>query len=43
MNVSANFFPVNSAISMVDVSGERKFTVMNDRPQSGSSLEEGVI
>lgn len=40
-NVTANFYPINSAISMVD--GNRKFTVMNDRAQAGSALTDGSI
>ena len=42
-NVTANYFPINSAISMVDVNNGKKFTVMNDRPQSGSALHEGGV
>ena len=30
-NVTANYFPINSAISMVDVNTNTRFTVMNDR------------
>lgn len=40
-NITANFYPVNSAVSMVD--GNRKFTVMNDRSQAASALEDGSI
>jgi hypothetical protein len=31
-NITANFYPINSAISMKDIFSERVFTVMNDRP-----------
>jgi hypothetical protein len=31
-NVTANYFPINSAISMNDIFSSRRFTVMNDRP-----------
>jgi hypothetical protein len=40
-NITANFYPINSAISMID--GDRVFTVTNDRSQAGSSLKEGAI
>jgi lysosomal alpha-mannosidase len=30
-NITANFYPINSAISMKDIYSERVFTVMNDR------------
>lgn len=41
--MTANYFPINSAISMVDINDQRKFTVMNDRSQGGSSLKAGKI
>lgn len=40
-NITANFYPINSAISMKD--GDRVFTVMNDRSQSGACLSPGNI
>lgn len=40
-NISANFYPVNSAISMK--SGNMMFTVMNDRSMAGTALEKGSI
>ena len=42
-NVTANYFPINSAISMNDINSDRVFTVMNDRPQAGSALREGAV
>lgn len=42
-NVTANYFPIQSAISMKDIDSERMFTVMNDRSQGGSALSEGTI
>lgn len=42
-NVTANFFPINSAMSMVDNKGVRKFTVMNDRSQAGTALQAGTF
>jgi hypothetical protein len=42
-NVTANYYPINSAISMQEVDGDRQFTVMNDRSQAGSALHEGGI
>ena len=40
-NVTANYYPINSAISMQD--GNRVFTVMNGRSQGGSALAPGNI
>ena len=42
-NVTANYYPINSAISMQEVGGDRQFTVMNDRSQAGSALHNGGI
>jgi hypothetical protein len=42
-NITANFYPINSAISMKDSKSDKVFTVMNDRPQAGSSLSDGSI
>jgi hypothetical protein len=42
-NVTANYFPIQSALSMKDVNSERMFTVMNDRSQGGSALADGTI
>jgi len=42
-NVTANYYPINSAISMRDVFSDRQFTVMNDRSQGGSSRREGQV
>lgn len=40
-NVTANYFPVNSAVSMRD--GDRVFTAMNGRSQAASALHDGGI
>jgi hypothetical protein len=40
-NVTANYYPINTAISMED--GDRVFTVMNGRSQGGSALTPGNI
>jgi len=42
-NITANYYPVNSAISIKDVNSGRVFTVMNDRSQGGSALSDGNI
>jgi len=42
-NITANFYPIQQAISMKTVDEKRIFTVTNDRSQSGSALEEGSI
>ena len=39
-NVTTNYYPVNSAISIVDTKTKFKFTVLNDRSQGGSSLND---
>lgn len=41
MNITANYYPINSAIAIRD--GPMQMTVMNDRSQGGSSLVEGRI
>lgn len=43
LNISYNYYPVNSAVSMQDVNSDRAFTVMNDRPQGASALSSGAI
>jgi len=42
-NISGNYYPINSAISMREVGSDRQFTVLNDRSQGGSSLQKGRI
>jgi len=47
-NVSANWYPINSAILIQDTKrpaeyGNLQLTVMNDRAQGGSALEKGKI
>jgi hypothetical protein len=42
-NVSMNYYPINSAISLKEVGSDRQFTVLNDRSQGGSSLQSGRI
>ena len=42
-NITANFYPINSAITMRDINSDRAFTVMNDRSQSGSAIKNGNI
>ena len=42
-NITANYYPVNSAISMKDVNSGRVFTVMNDRSLVRSALSDGNI
>jgi len=40
-NVTANYYPINSAITMKEFNSSRCFTVMNDRPQAGSAIKDG--
>jgi hypothetical protein len=42
-NVTTNYYPINSAISIIDPKSSFKLTVLNDRSQGGSSLEDGEI
>jgi hypothetical protein len=42
-NITGNYFPVQSALSMMDVNSDFVFTVMNDRSQGASALSEGSI
>ena len=42
-NITANYYPINSAIALRDKSGQIQFTVNNDRSQAGSSLNPGQI
>lgn len=42
-NVTVNYYPINTAISVVDSKTKFKMTVMNDRSQGGSVLEDGRI
>jgi len=39
MNVTANYYPVESAIAIVK--DDWQMTVMNDRPQGGSVIKNG--
>ena len=40
-NISANYYPVTSAIALVDTN--HKVVVLNDRSQGGSSINEGEV
>lgn len=40
---AGNYYPVNSHIGFKDISSGKKFTVLTDRSQGGSSLREGEI
>lgn len=43
-NISGNFYPVDSAIAMIDTIKNLQITVMNDRAQGGSAeLQKGTI
>lgn len=42
-NVTSNYYPINSAITMNDIHSNRTFTVMNGRAQAGSALTAGGI
>jgi hypothetical protein len=40
-NISGNYYPIGSAMSMKEVSGDRQFTVNNDKSTGGSSIKNG--
>jgi len=40
-NVSGNYYPITSRISLTDQ--QTRFSVLNDRSQGGSSLQDGEI
>lgn len=40
---SGNYYPVNSAIAIVDEDKKLQMTVMNDRSQGGAALQKGRI
>lgn len=41
--ISGNYYPINSAIAILDEKANLQMTVLNDRSQGGSVLEEGRI
>ena len=43
MQVSSNYYPINSAIAFRDTNTNMQMTVMNDRSQGGSVIEAGAI
>lgn len=43
LNITANFYPVVSAIQIADESKGKTLTVLNDRSQAGTSLENGKV
>lgn len=40
---SSNYYPVNSAIAIVDETNNLQLTVMNDRSQGGAALRQGTV
>jgi hypothetical protein len=42
-NVTANYYPINTAIVIKDVKNHNQLTVMNSRSQGGSVLKKGRI
>ena len=43
LKVAPNYYPVTSAIAIRDVETSVQMTVMNDRAQGGSAIEDGTI
>ena len=43
LNITANYYPVQTAISMYDKRTQMQLTVMNDRSQGGSVVKPGRI
>jgi lysosomal alpha-mannosidase len=42
-NITANYYPINSALAIKDSKSGNQLTVSNDRAQGGSSLVDGRI
>ena len=42
-HASGNYYPINSAISIIDETKKIQMTIMNERSQGGSVLEKGRI
>lgn len=42
-NITSNYYPINSAITIMTVDNSRILSITNDRSQSGSALEAGSI
>ncbi len=43
MNITANYYPIQSAIAIVDEATNMQMVVMNSRSQGGSVLQDGRI
>ena len=43
LNITANYYPIQSAIAIVDPSTNMQMVVMNSRSQGGSVLQDGRI
>ena len=43
MQVSSNYYPINSAIALRDTKTNIQMTVMNDRSQGGAVIKNGAI
>lgn len=43
LNVTANYYPIQTAIAIVDETTNMQMVVMNDRSQGGSVLQDGHI
>jgi len=43
MNITANYYPITSAIAITDEVTDMQFVVMNSRSQGGSVIQDGRI
>jgi lysosomal alpha-mannosidase len=43
LNITANYYPINNAITIIDETTNTQMTVMNDRSQGGSVLVDGRV
>jgi hypothetical protein len=43
LNITANYYPVQTAIAIVDKNTDMQMVVMNDRSQGGSVIQDGRI
>ena len=43
LNITANYYPVQTAISIIDETNRMQLNVMNDRSQGGSVFKSGRV
>lgn len=43
LNITANYYPIQTAIALIDENSGMQFVVMNDRSQGGSVIQDGRV